>query len=781
MAEENLGEIFVKIKADVSDLEKDVRAIKAKLDKEIPTAKINFDTSLGKLKIAELEKYYYKLKAVYDKKIQLNADIESIRRTRSQLKNVESILNDVKRKAEDGGDKLSRWSQITTGINQGFELVRNTFAGLTNLIGGSVTASNSLEVLKANFVGTSEDLELFRKGTAGTVGDANLIKLSNQATDLGISLKQQAILFSLSEDAADKYGTNVEDGMMRVIAASEGSTRALKSLGIQKEVYESIVVDMAKAQGTTIDKLDAETQKQIRLEAIIKASGLTLDDVKNKVKDNADKYESLSVRVEQAKVDLGKLISDGLMPLINGLDKSGNGVKKFISYIMGIGGVVLQAIPLIVQLYSAKKILASASLFSATALGTETAAINANTTAKVANSKVTLGLIGKVGAIAAVGVAIWQLTEYINENTKAIKKNREEADKKYPDWDKSGFGPRNIADQTNQKMGDQGLSWIKKHLESTQKTIDELNKSNEKASLSVDDIRKRIEELTKANDAANISWKDYYKNLQEIDNLQKRLNLPKEQSPYTKPNEVNVKGLQKIPESEKKLKGIETPENPYKTDQRTQDLSSLIKGYEEAATPTWADAIVTAADMAQGAVDGLFEDISVKGEWANSVFEKAFAGMADAVIANIQRMISQWLSWQAIRGLASLIPGVGTIVNAATAATGATGGTFIGTSTGVKKLASGGSFIVPTGFSHDNYPMFVQTGEKVKVTPANKVGEEERLLSTLIKRMDVMNYNMIESMMQKTQRLAIDLYGEIDNNSIRLANKRANKKYSRLT
>jgi hypothetical protein len=78
--------------------------------------------------------------------------------------------------------------------------------------------------------------------------------------------------------------------------------------------------------------------------------------------------------------------------------------------------------------------------------------------------------------------------------------------------------------------------------------------------------------------------------------------------------------------------------------------------------------------------------------------------------------------------------------------------------------------------------MFVQTGEKVKVTPANKVGEEERLLSTLIKRMDVMNYNMIESSLKETKsRLAVDVFGEIDSNSIRLANKRSSKRYSRLT
>lgn len=165
--------------------------------------------------------------------------------------------------------------------------------------------SARFDVLRENFRGTTEDLELFRKATAGTVNDANLIKLSNQASDLGIGLKEQAILFSLAEDAADKYGTGVEEGFQKVVMASEGNVKGLKSLGIQKEVYEAIVKELAKAHGDEIDKLDAETQKQIRLEAIIKASGQTYDSVTQKVKDNADKHESLLVTIQNLGLTWG--------------------------------------------------------------------------------------------------------------------------------------------------------------------------------------------------------------------------------------------------------------------------------------------------------------------------------------------------------------------------------------------------------------------------------------------------------------------------------------------
>jgi len=140
-----------------------------------------------------------------------------------------------------------------------------------------------------------ETLDDFRTATAGTVTDANLIKLSNQASDLGVGLKEQTILFSLAEDAADKYGTSVEEGFQKVILATQGNEKGLKSLGISKAEYKTILEDLSKAYGNDISKLDAETQQQIRLEAIIKASGQTYESATSKVKDSADKHESLLV------------------------------------------------------------------------------------------------------------------------------------------------------------------------------------------------------------------------------------------------------------------------------------------------------------------------------------------------------------------------------------------------------------------------------------------------------------------------------------------------------
>jgi len=224
----------------------------------------------------------------------------------------------------------------------------NAFKTNSELISGSVTGlisgfaslktvqklwemsltSKKLDVMRSYFKGSEQDIKNFKTATANTVAEASLIKLSNQATDLGISLKDQTILFSLAKDASEKYGTTVEEGFNRVVMATEGNILGLKSLGIQKEVYEQTVKDLAKAHGDNINNLDAETQKQIRLEAIIKASGTTFEDATNKIQNEADKQESIFVMMGNFVSEYGATITNILVPASFVLENMGDAVSK---------------------------------------------------------------------------------------------------------------------------------------------------------------------------------------------------------------------------------------------------------------------------------------------------------------------------------------------------------------------------------------------------------------------------------------------------------------------
>ena len=76
---------------------------------------------------------------------------------------------------------------------------------------------------------------------------------------------------------------------------------------------------------------------------------------------------------------------------------------------------------------------------------------------------------------------------------------------------------------------------------------------------------------------------------------------------------------------------------------------------------------------------------------------------------------------------------------------GKRGGEFIGTPQGVMKMAGGGSFTVPQGFSPDKYPLLLDSGEKVTVTPQGKMSDGDKRTSEIVTAINAMNTNMVSS------------------------------------
>lgn len=244
---------------------------------------------------------------------------------------------------------------------QGLNMLKQT---LSNIKREYIDAGLSLQNLQNGFTGTAQDIEDFRIATARTVTDANLLKLSNQATDLGISLNNQKIAFALAEDVADRYATTVEGGFQSVIYASEGNERALKQLGIQKGLFNQLVDESVKkyiAENNIIDintgkkaeniaQLPVEEQKRIRLDAVIKASGKTLQDATTKVQDNKDKFEALGVATENAKQKIGIFIGEGLIKLVEGFGATSKAATETAGYIGAMGKGLVDMLPVVAQL-----------------------------------------------------------------------------------------------------------------------------------------------------------------------------------------------------------------------------------------------------------------------------------------------------------------------------------------------------------------------------------------------------------------------------------------------
>lgn len=139
-----------------------------------------------------------------------------------------------------------------------------------------------------------------------------------------------------------------------------------------------------------------------------------------------------------------------------------------------------------------------------------------------------------------------------------------------------------------------------------------------------------------------------------------------------------------------------------------------------------------ALDDLENAVASTLSLVRIRFAEDASEIEKIWGGMINNMIDKLSGLLAQWLIFNTIAsfidgaGFGSI--GFGKLLGLPGAATG---GTFLGTSNGVMKMAMGGDFIVPQGFPNDSYPMLVQSGERVKVTPSGKVGEEARLLAEI--------------------------------------------------
>ena len=186
----------------------------------------------------------------------------------------------------------------------------------------SIKAGASLNNLRAGFEGTAKDMELLRKATANTVSEANLIALSNQATDLGLTLQDQAKLFSLAEDAGDKYGGSLEENFQKIVLATDGSARGLRAVGVSATEFKKKVEELVKVQGVKLEQLSAEEQLQIRLQAIFELTGTTMDSITNKTVDAADALEQLGLVAETAASSFGE-------GLVNAFMTAGEGAKNF--------------------------------------------------------------------------------------------------------------------------------------------------------------------------------------------------------------------------------------------------------------------------------------------------------------------------------------------------------------------------------------------------------------------------------------------------------------------
>jgi hypothetical protein len=693
MVEENLGEVFVKIKSDVKDLEKEVRDLKQKLDKDAEKIGNSFTEKLKK-------------------GLMIGGSIIA-------FKKLLDFGLEAKNAARDAEEIRSKFDTVFISLKDGANKVADNFAKNFGLAG--TTARDLLGQTGNLLVGFGFTEE-------------KALDLANQVNELAQDLT------SFTNYAGGAKGAS--DALTKALL---GETESAKALGIVIRQNSKEFQEEVKSLMTSKGMTENQARALAVLNQAYRQSGKAVGDYA-RTKDSLANSER---RLAEQQKEILEIIGDGLNPVF----------KVLIQYISELTTNMGDSTGTISAWGAAARSVATPLIIIMTLLK------------QIGNLLGTVGaglahlLSGNFNAASKSVSMGWNIMLKDSESmNSAIYKMWSDTQKKIDDLD----GSKAKTNTTSGGAIGGDIEAKLKLLKQESLIYSELYYGTEKwYTKSIELIKAQTQEMIVSGIKKADAFAFEKKSLDELGASYERMKLTSEL--------LNKLDLKPMMLKRTKLENVDDVEAPKPLESKLKYYFEMLEdGGPFEGDNGFVNSIETSMVTASGFVDGFFEDIVISSENANSVLEKGFVGMANAFISQVKRMAVEWLALQAIKFAASFlgipIPG------------GSQGGSFLGTSNGVVKLAGGGSFVVPPGFPNDSYPMLVQSGEKVSVTPANRVGDQERLLSALVKRMDVMNLHMIEASMKPSQDFSsIPLTGEFDGRDIHLANKKASKIMRRIS
>ncbi len=138
--------------------------------------------------------------------------------------------------------------------------------------------------------------------------------------------------------------------------------------------------------------------------------------------------------------------------------------------------------------------------------------------------------------------------------------------------------------------------------------------------------------------------------------------------------------------------------------------------------------------------------------------EQIWGNMINRMLGALQGLVAEWLVFNTLASLFGM-SGFGSV--------------SFKSLLGIPKLSGGGDFIVPPGFPNDSFPMLVQSGERVRVTPAGSAGSEARLLVEIRDALYALNLNRTKS----GENVQVRFY--VDGREVAKASESAQKKMTR--
>jgi len=657
----------------------------------------------------------------------------------------EQAKNSSKKTADEMNNQLSK---IKIGIDKtaldsiqnGFKNLLTTVSGLyaiqkvTGFIKDVTTQAAEFEEVASYFKGSAEEMQNLRKATQDTVSDMSLMKLSNQAKDLGVEMKDQPILFALAKRAGEAYGGDVSEGMNKVIMATEGSIKGVSKLGIEKGKYKKIVDDLAKAHGGLITEMDAETQKSIRIEALLRASGITMKEVNEAAKSHADRIETVAVKWENLKIKIGK----GLTPFFAGVFDY---LSKTIDKVEELGRAWTKTFTLKgsedrktgffetikneteEQINARKDILndliADNKKENERLSGLYSDLMYGRKEGKKGDSESDVNLIqNKIDANKKL-LAIYYEQQSVLMNFQNLQKQDSEKNKTD---NANGLTPEAIAAR-KQKQEEAD----RKREEAQKQYLDLLQQTGDYTSQYFKDkfalIDEEVTRLKKAGgEAIDVERAKAAKIKEIVNDLNK----------YIK----DKTGIDLSPEGLRGFKATTAFDNSRSPRQNADGTLNKVSGHSK-PTQEWQsqsgaeimEEWVKGSQVASSAMDGFIngaisglESLKIKVSTDANFMIQAFAGFANYAMQAIEQIVAKWA---VLNFFGLFMPGGAQGFNLFSMLKSASGGTFMN-NTRIPAFAGGvGSYMVPNGYPNDSFPVMVQSGEDLRVrTPAQRAAAE---------------------------------------------------------
>lgn len=730
---EALGSLYVEVKAedllsrDLAKIRRDAGRVAESIEDEFNSIRLNFKTDLLKKNYTQIKAEHAKLKQELQQKIDLEMNFRDIETVKVKLEEAENALKRFGREAEKTADEVD---------NSFFGKMKSRAMAFGTMMAAAIAGSAIFAFLKDSVqaFGESEKAAAKLEKQLGYTSDA----LSNYASEVQQTTTYEDDLVVAAMGSIAAFTKN-EDQIKALTAAAldfaaatgtdlvQAASLMAKSFGSSTNALGRYGVEVTGAVGSQ-ERLQAITQRVSELFG-------------GQASAQAQTYSGKIVNLQNRFGDLTENIGKSLMPALEGLGKmfgsATNQANATGGAVSGLEGVfnafasLLGTIWMLLYGFGASLGVLGAAIAKFFTLDFSGAA-----------DAITEGFSGVWSEVKKIALSIGDMwkkrpipvsvkpvilppdgyvdpgggstggtggTDGKNSETVEEKKKREFEERKQA-WAKY-YG----------ELGWLAIGYYEYQIQLFKEEERELKKHLGVGFQEAEFWDKKKKDLQK-------SYSDFV--LAQLAEIESKNGMPKGvlallgtkilthgADPFDEYNNTSFEAL-KIPE--KKVTSVETGVEGF----------GAIDAVEKLTENTMAGKL--AFDDLQKAVANTFGLIKIQvGENASAI-EQIWAGMINGMMSKLAQLLSQWLLFNSV---AAFIPGAGfgsigfgKLIGLPGAASG---GTFLGTGNGVMKLANGGDFMVPQGFPNDSYPMLVQSGERVKVTPSGKIGDEARLLAEI--------------------------------------------------